>query len=93
MKLTEERVVEILNDDEELYKAEWNGDNAFQGMQIIAKYIDPTENDILQAAGHDIIYGPDIDELIAAGITEEDVIKLRKLNWMIEDDSYLACFV
>jgi hypothetical protein len=32
MQLTEERVIEILHDDEELYKAEWSGDNAFQGM-------------------------------------------------------------
>lgn len=93
MKLTEERIIEILNDEEELYKVEWKGDNAFQGIQIIAKYIDPTEKTILEGASHATIYGPDIDELIEAGITEEDVIKLRKLNWMIEDESYLACFV
>lgn len=36
---------------------------------------------------------PDIDDLIDASISEEDVIALRKLNWMIEDESYFACFV
>ena len=35
----------------------------------------------------------DEDQYIQAGITEEDAIELRKENWMVEEDSYLACFV
>ena len=33
-----------------------------------------------------------IEDLVDAGITEEDVAKLRDLNWMARDE-YLACFV
>lgn len=32
------------------------------------------------------------DEIVVKGITEEDAIALRKLNWMINNDT-LACFV
>ena len=64
------------------------GDNAFEGLKIISKY---TKNPV-QGADHDILYSEDIEKLIEAGITEEDVIKLSKLNWMINDE-YLVCFV
>jgi hypothetical protein len=68
--------------------SEWDGDNAYQGLQIIAKY---TEN-LIQGADHDIIWSEGVDKLIEGGITEEEVIKLAKLNWMIEA-GYLACYV
>ena len=61
-----------------------------QGLLIIQKY---TPNKGIEGADHDIIYSVDIDELIAAEITEEDAIKLRSLNWMVSDNSYMACFV
>lgn len=35
-----------------------------------------------------------VDKIINAGITKEDAIKLRNLNWGIDYDSdYLKCFV
>ena len=68
------------------------GDQALQGFQIFSKYLDPTKQTLLGAAEHDLIYGPDVDELINAGITKEDLISLNQLNWMIKDDSF-ACFV
>jgi len=70
-------------------KTKWEGDNCYQGLQILSKY---TEN-LIQGAGHDVVWSEDIDTLIESGITKEDAEKLRELNWMIEDGSYLACFV
>lgn len=71
------------------------GDNALQGAMIIAKYINPVEKDILCAAEHDIIYSVDVEDILNAGITEEDAIALAKLNWMIDTEygECLAVFV
>ena len=88
--ITRERFIELLSDDS---FGNWKGDNAFQGLQIIAKYISAEENTLLVGANHDIIYSVDVDKLIEAGITEDDATAFRHLNWMVEDDSYLACFV
>lgn len=85
--MTEERFIEIMKDGD--VDISGVGDNAFEGLRIMCKYV----NNLIQGANHDIIYGPNIEELIEAGITEEDVADIRKLNWMVEDDSYLACFV
>lgn len=65
-------------------------DNVIAGIDVIRKYIKSGE--IIVAAGHDIIYSVTVDEIIEAGIIEEDVTKLSKLNWMVEYDQ-LACFV
>lgn len=89
-RMTTERFIDKFKEDK---NPQWDGDNAFQGLQIIAKYIDPKKTYIICAAEHDIIYSVDIDELVEAGITEEDVYKLVNLNWMIEDNTYLSCFV
>jgi len=70
-------------------KTKWEGDNCYQVLQILSKY---TEN-LIEGAGHDVVWSEDIDTLIESGITKEDAEKLRELNWMIEDGSYLACFV
>ena len=83
--MTYEKFEEIF----EITEPEWECDNAYKGLQIISKY---TSN-LIQGAEHDKIYSEDIEVLIEKGITEEDVFKLRKLNWMIEDEQYLACFV
>jgi len=83
--MTKERLIEIFKKTE----SNWNGDNAYKGLQILAKYTDK----LIQGAEHDIIYSEDIDVLIENGLTENDAINLRKLNWMIEDGCYLACFV
>lgn len=88
-KLTVDELTDILGQDSE---GGWEGDNAFQGLQIIAKYINPAEEDIIQAAEHDIIYSVDLEEIIKAGLTKEDAIALRNLGWM-EQDGGLACFV
>jgi len=82
--MTVERFEEIFQED----SVDWEGDNTYQGLQIIAKYTDH----IVTGATHDKIWSEAVETLIEKGITEEDVIKLRGLNWMIEEDS-LACYV
>ncbi len=82
--ITQEEIREIFNDVD----SKWEGDNAFQGLQILSKYTD----NLIQGTGHDVIWSVDVDEIIELGITKEDVTKLSLLNWMIEED-YLACFV
>jgi hypothetical protein len=84
--MTPEKFIELMEIDN---VGKWEGDNAYKGLQIIAKYTD----NIVQGAGHDIIYSENIDTLIENGITEEDVIALRELNWMIYECDYLACYV
>lgn len=89
--LTEERFTEIMKDEEIKTVFPENKDNALCGLNLIAKYI---PNRGVEGAGHDIIYSVDIDEIVEAGITEEDAIQLRTWNWMIDDDACcLACFV
>jgi ADP-glucose pyrophosphorylase len=84
--ITREELINIMSNED----TDWNGDNAFQGLQILSKYSD----NLIIAAEHDIIYSVDVDDVIEKGITKEDAIALRKLNWMIESDvDCLACFI
>lgn len=72
-------------------EAEWKGDNAFKGLQIIARYINQEKRDLIVGADHGVIYSVDLVKICRAGITEEDIIALAHLNWYIEDDEFLAC--
>lgn len=84
--MTKDRFIEIMNED----SGNWEGDNVYDGLTIIKKY---TSYGVIRGSGDDIIYSENIDILIENGITESDVKELRRLNWMVEDGSYLACFV
>jgi len=77
----------IMDGERDLVSCE--GDNAFLGLQIIVKYLPKSG---VEGADHDIIYSADVDKLLEAGLTEDDAIQLRKLNWIISEDC-LACFV
>jgi hypothetical protein len=83
--MTREEFEEIITST----KSKWQGDNAYLGLNIISKYTD----NMIHAAEHDIIYSEDVDKLIEAGITKEDVEALGRLNWMVYDYDCLACFV
>jgi len=88
--MTLERVLEIFKED-----SGWNfpRNNAMIGLQLISKYL-PLEEASIRGADHDIIYSVFPEKLLVAGLTEEDAMKLRELNWMIEDESgALACYV
>jgi hypothetical protein len=79
--MTYEEIEKIMEKD---YDYITNKDSVFEGLKIIAKYTD----DVVGAAEHDIIYSEDVEVLIEAGITKEDVEMLAKLNWHIEEDCF-----
>lgn len=85
MKMNREEFEEIMNGD----SGDWDGDNAIQGLLIIIKYLPKSG---IEGATHDEIFSCGVDELLDAGLTKEDAEELRRLNWMIDEDS-LACFV
>lgn len=88
--MTRERFIELMEGKSEL--SEYRGYcNAFLGLKIITKYI-PKGG--ICGADHDIIYSATISEILEAGITEEDTVELRKLNWIIDEtNTGLACYV
>lgn len=87
--ITEERFREIMEDEDVDFNCD--DDNAFLGLAIIRKYLPKSG---IEGADHDIIYSVDVDEIIEAGITEDDAIALNKLNWMIDESGDgLACYV
>jgi len=88
-KITIEQFETIMNDESVESKFP-EGDNALVGLNIIAKYL-PRKG--IEGAEHDIIYSVDVEEIVEAGITEEDTRRLKELNWMIEEETCLACFV
>lgn len=87
--MTRERFTELMKGKSAL--SEYTKCNALLGLQIITKYLPESG---IEGAQHDVIFSATISEILEAGITEEDVIELRKLNWMIDESSTgLACFV
>ncbi len=84
--MTEERLEQIFEE----VNSKWEGDNAFEGLCIIRKYI--KEDDVLCGADHDVIYSVTVPEILAAGLTEDDAQKLAMLNWSISE-GYFSCFV
>lgn len=84
-----ERFLEIMDSESSLSKMGEEGCNVMKGLKIIETYIPGSG---IVRAENGIIWAVDIDELIDAGINEEDSIELREQNWMIERE-YMACFV
>ncbi len=81
--LTLEEFEKIMNDDSiETTILNMEENSALVGLNLIAKYL---PNEGIAGANHDIIYGADIEDLINAGITIEDTIKLNELNWFVDD--------
>lgn len=88
--MTEKRFREIMEDEDSktVFPKE---DNALMGLKIIEKYL-PLSG--VEGANHDVIYACDVEDIVNAGITEEDTLTLRRINWMIDEDcDCLACFV
>lgn len=86
--ITDERLEEIFEDGTPSDLMRDSTDNTLEGLNILAKYVPY----VCCGADHDILYGPDIEKVVEAGLTEEDAITLSRLNWMIKDE-YFACFV
>ncbi len=87
--MTVEKFIEIFDNTD----SDWTGDNAVKGLLILCTILDPNEHELIEGAGHDEIWGPQLETLIEAGITEDQVKQLALLNWSIEDSEYLTCFV
>lgn len=85
-----EEIEEIFeNTGSELHKIE--GDNAFLGLQILSKY---TQKNLIEGAGHDVIWSVQVDDAIELNITDEDVTELARLNWFIDSEGdCFSCFV
>lgn len=76
---------------EEIFKTEltnFKGDHCFKGLQILAKY----SEDVVISVRKGMIYSVHVDDLIKAGITEEDARELSRLYWDIEN-GYLMTYV
>ena len=74
--------------------SKWEGDNAWQGLSILAKYIDPMETGLIQGADHDVIWSVDVDKVLEAGLNQQDAKELALLNWHIDEDGdNFSCFV
>jgi len=70
----------------------WTGDNAVQGILIIAKYVDYMKEDIICGASHDEFYSVDLETLVKNEITDTDIRELVRLNWTCYEGC-LKCFV
>ena len=64
--------------------------SVFLGLEILRKYFHDAD---VEAAEPDIIYSSvNLQMAEYANISKEDIIKLRRMNWMI-DEEYFASFV
>lgn len=64
--------------------------SVFLGLELLRKYI---PNADIASAAHDIVYSSiNVEQACNAGISKDDVIKLRKMNWMIDQNCF-ASFV
>jgi hypothetical protein len=77
---TLEQFVELLGVEYE------GGGSAFDGLVIIAKYIE-NKRDIITAAEHDEIFSVGLEPLIEAGITIEDAKAIRVAGWGYDEDN------
>ena len=88
--MTEVEFKKIMADENLSNLSAYDDDNAILGLNIIRKYL-PKRG--IDGAEHDMIYSVTIDEIVKAGISEEDATELRRLNWHLEEGYCLACFV
>ncbi len=64
-------------------------DGLIKGILLMRKFCHSAD---IEGADHDIIYSIDCQQLIDAGIVQEDVMRLRLMGWHIQDE-YLCMFV
>jgi len=91
--MTKEQFLEILETEtehEKDYKPTKPCDEALRGLNVMAKYI---KGNVIMGADHDVIYSVEVQVLVDAGITEEDVVTIRNSMWWSEDGDYLQHFV
>ena len=86
--MTEKELIEIVNNKIGIvFEKEYN---VCQGLNIIRKYCPDSD---IEYGEHCVIGSVFISEIVEAGITKEDAIKLRMSSWMIDGKGRLVCFV
>ena len=81
--MTQEKFTELMNIDLG-DSEEFENSRIFKGLEIIRKYIPDAD---IEAAEHDIIYCCGIEDIVNAGITENDVKTLNAYGWHISEDA------
>ena len=81
--MTYEEFEEIMESDFSCSKTDRDC-SIFLGLLIIREFLPKAG---IEAAQHDIVFSVGVDELIEAGITKEKAGDLRRLGWMIDEDS------
>lgn len=74
--MTKQKVRAILNDWVPGESIE--GDGLMNGLEILKKY---ASGNVVSCVGHAIIFATRLEDAARAGITENEVIKLRRLGW------------
>ena len=77
-----EQFQKIMDDDKLSYSSK-TVNHVFKGLEIIQKYLPKID---IEGADHDIIYSAMTDQILEAGLTEEDAKELCRLGWHLEDD-------
>ncbi len=92
--ITRERLIEVLTDEDRMAFQTKEIDHTMKAVSLLRERIPYKKcKSIIQGAGHDEIYLPDIDEVFPY-ISEEDLDILVDCNVMIDEDSEsLALFV
>ena len=76
-------IKQIIEEDDKLpYNYKAGKDSILEGALIMYKY---TTN-VFGGAEHDIIYGPDMDDLIKGGLTDDDFKMILSFNWRYDSD-------
>lgn len=76
------RFEEIMEGDS--HQSDYDRCAALLGLNLIAKYLPDSG---IWAAYHDQIFACSVDELLGAGLTEEDAMELRNMGWFVDKDS------
>lgn len=63
----------------------YEGDGIYLGLVVMSRYIDPLKHPLVLSSGHDEICSVDAIDLVNAGITEKEVLELKKYGWEIVD--------
>lgn len=86
------RLTEIFSEENDNGERDWEGDNALRGLKILEKYA--PGKDVITGADHDIIFSISGEKALEKGLTEEEALTLRKLNWSFSEDyGNFSCFV
>ena len=80
--MTEDELKKIMDEDFDYESTKQN--KILMGLNIMVKYLPATG---IICAEHDQVWSASIEDLLNAGLTEDDAVKLRNLGWRIDCDA------